>query len=476
VALGEARSVKFEAVEGPRGTFELRGGSAIQLQSDGVVHPRTPRSDVAIFTPYEEITHLACSRRALWLGTSSSVYVLPRRAFVDPHAPEKTSRAIVAILENRAGGRAQLDRMAEIEAGVANPRPLYATWGLAFACLAVFVLEWVLGPGIHDVGYFSLPLFQDGDYWRVITGNLLHGLPELPLHLILNLLALSALGHLVERVMGSLRTICVMTISAIAAMLSGGLQASQELVGVSGVVFGLAGAVLWLEFTFTDRLPAWMRIPRRTMFTLLLFNALLPVLFPFISGAAHLGGFLGGLLAAALLSQPEMGRRSAPLSVRALALLSVAVSLLGVGAAGWDLFGRGDFDARFNARLSRLPDISPFDLNNRAWTIAIDPGSSDAEIEAALMMAERAVTETASAFPSMLDTLAELRFLRGDRALALEAIEEAIARDPTESYYQEQRRRFLGERKPDDRPEAPSPWRQQQPTEDPVPMEPGLTV
>lgn len=468
--------MNFEATEGPRGTFLLRSGGAIQLQSDGVVHPRTPRSDVAIFTPYEEITHLACSRRALWLGTTSSVYVLPRRAFIESDAPERITRALVALLENRAGGRVQLARMAEIEAGVHDYRPLYATWGLAFACLAAFVLEWVFGPGIHDVGYFSLPLFQDGDYWRVITGNLLHGLPELPLHLILNLLALSALGHLVERVMGSLRTVCVMTVSAIAAMLSGGLQASQELVGVSGVVFGLAGAVVWLEFNFTERLPAWMRIPRRTMFTLLAFNALLPILFPFISGGAHLGGFLGGLLAAALLCQADMARRPAPLSVQMLAVASIAVSLLGVGAAGWDLFGRGDFDARFNARLSRLPDVSPFDLNNRAWTIAVDPGSSKSEIEAALLMAERAVSETERVYPSMLDTLAELLFLRGERDLALEAIEEAIARDPAESYYQEQRRRFLGERAPGDRPEAPSPWRQQQPTEDPVPMEPGLTV
>ena len=54
---------------------------------------------------------------------------------------------------------------------------------------------------------------------------------------------------------------------------------------------------------------------------------------------------------------------------------------------------------------------------------------------------------------------------------------EAIARDPTEPYYQEQRRRFLGERDRDNRPDAPSPWRAPPPS-DPgyEPMETGLTV
>ena len=41
--------MNFEAAEGPRGTFRIRGGTALQLQSDGVVHPRSSRSDVAIF-------------------------------------------------------------------------------------------------------------------------------------------------------------------------------------------------------------------------------------------------------------------------------------------------------------------------------------------------------------------------------------------------------------------------------------------
>ena len=45
-----------------------------------------------------------------------------------------------------------------------------------------------------------------------------------------------------------------------------------------------------------------------------------------------------------------------------------------------------------------------------------------------------------------------MHFQLGHRAEAVAAIDEAILRDPDEDYYREQRRRFLGERDPEDRP------------------------
>ncbi|MDH3687148.1 MAG: hypothetical protein OEP95_13040, partial [Myxococcales bacterium] len=57
--------------------------------------------------------------------------------------------------------------------------------------------------------------------------------------------------------------------------------------------------------------------------------------------------------------------------------------------------------------------------------------------------------------PQFLDTLAEIQFRGGRSAEALELIDAAIVLAPRERYYREQRRRFLGERAPDDRPEDP---------------------
>jgi hypothetical protein len=56
----------------------------------------------------------------------------------------------------------------------------------------------------------------------------------------------------------------------------------------------------------------------------------------------------------------------------------------------------------------------------------------------------------------MLDTLAEVQFQLGWQEQAIATIDQAIAREPDESYYREQRRRFTGERPADDRPPDPA--------------------
>ena len=99
----------------PRDTFALHGKRAVQLQSDGIYHPRSPRAKDSVFTPYEDVTHLATSDRALWLGTRNSVFVLPRKSFASPDAPEDFMRSLIAVLSQRPGGTAQLARMGEVE-------------------------------------------------------------------------------------------------------------------------------------------------------------------------------------------------------------------------------------------------------------------------------------------------------------------------------------------------------------------------
>jgi membrane associated rhomboid family serine protease len=329
-----------------------------------------------------------------------------------------------------------------------------AIWILAALCFATFVLHLVVGQKILNVGSFSIAFLQDGDLWRVVTGNLLHGKPEFPLHLVLNMLALLALGNLVERILGPARVACVIGVAGVCAMLAGGVEKPGMLVGASGIVFGLAGASLWLEFNCAERLPAWLRIPRRSMFFFLAVNGLLMFSIPFVSGGAHIGGFLGGLGATAVLTGPQLGRVRAPVPVQFAAALVGVVTVAAIGAAGWDVFGRGNFNARFNTRLASLPNIAPVDLHNRAWEIAVDPKSTYQDLQAALKMAERAVLETKRLYPKPLDTLAEVQYRLGQPELARETILEAIRRDPRDPHFQEQLRRFSGERNPADRPEG----------------------
>jgi len=130
-------------------------------------------------------------------------------------------------------------------------------------------------------------------------------------------------------------------------------------------------------------------------------------------------------------------------------------------------------------RLANLPDISPAELNDLAWIIAVSPGSSESELEAALLLAERAVDETGHSEATILDTLAEVQFSLGQTLNAIQTIDEAISNAPEEAYYREQRRRFTGERDPDDRPDYVPPMFRNpggsEPREE-APTDPGLRV
>ncbi len=456
--------------------FRLHGlPRALELDDEGLHHPRSARSRVRLFTPYADFTHLATSPRTLWLGTRRSTYVLPRRAFVDPNGPENLVRALLTRIAQSPQGSAQLARMAQVEETARTISPLRAVWGLTGLCLLVFLLQLVFGGEIHEAGSFMPVLVLDGDLWRVVTANLIHAWPEFPLHLVFNLLALVALGFLVERPLGSARTLCVMGAAAVGSMGMSALVEGGPVVGASGIVCGLAGAALWLELRCAAQLPAWWRLPRRVFWILLAVNAALPLLFPIIAWGAHLGGFAAGLGAAALLTGSRIPYPSAPAWIRVAAGAVVAATGLALVSAARDLAAADDYLARQAERLVALPGISPEWLNEHAWLIAIAPDPTRAQTQAALRLAERAVVETDRKRAHILDTLAELQFQLGFEEQALATIDEAIGRAPDEPYYQEQRRRFLGEREADDRPPAPVPWRRPAP---PAPTAPdtGVTV
>lgn len=464
----------FESESGwPARTFPLRKrAGVVTLDDRGIHHPRAPRSRSFTLTPYTELLHVAASPRAIWLGARRSLYVLPRRIFADEEGPEILLRCVLSRIEALPQGREQLARMAALDAASRVERSCRATWGLTFACLLVFVLQLLVGENVEDAGYLGVAVLRDGDWWRAVTTHFIHAAPGFPLHLVLNLLGLIAFGTLTERPLGTASTLVVMGASAVGATLGAWYAGYVHVVGVSGVVFGLVGAVTWLEVRCCDRLPAWWRVPRSALFFMLGASALLPVLLPFIAGASHLGGLIGGAVAAAALSRGvPAGAARSPTWVRPVSALVVVGSVVALTVGFGQLRDPDRYVAGRLAQLARLPDVSPMELNNQAWLVAVDPDSTPDQLEAALRLAERAADESERGEPTILDTLAELQFLLGHEQEAVETIEEAILQQPTESYYREQRRRFLGERDRDDRP--PPPGEQPQ-----LPFEeaPGVTV
>jgi membrane associated rhomboid family serine protease len=364
---------------------------------------------------------------------------------------------VLARVAELPGGAEQLARMAEVDRLGRRPARTPATWGLFVACLATWGVQLAIEPNATLVASFSSRLFLHGDWWRPITASFLHGFP---LHLVFNLVGVWVLGRLVERALGTARTVCLMMLAGVGAMVPTAWLEEANVVGASGVVLGLAGAVVWLELRWRHRLPAWWRFPsslRWVVIAALAADLVSGFFLPLIAASAHLGGFAMGLLAAAATSRDGPGAQ-APVSGRIAAGVLTASVVLAFAAAGLELGRHDDYIAHHAARIGTLAGIPPEELNNVAWFIATSGDATPAQLDAALALARLAVSETAGRETTMLDTLAEVQFQLGRAQEAVVTIDRAIAGETDVChlrYYLEQRRRFTGERDADDRPEDP---------------------
>jgi len=440
------------AGETPR-VFRLRGAAVpIELHAAGMRHPRSVRFGGARFTPFEEVTHVAAGRGAMRVGTRGGSFLFRSSDFAERGA----HLALAAELRARIGalprGAEQLARMQRLDGLAAGRLASPVTAGLALLCVGVFGLQ-LLSPLYESDGAFSALLVGFGETWRLVTANFLHASPA---HLALNGAGLAVLGAFAERSLGSRGIGPVLALAGLGAMGASWAAGYQHALGASGLVSGLAGALLWLEFRAPDAVPVGWRLPRWTFVGLVALDSVALLAVPGIAHAAHAGGLAAGALGAAAVGpRLQAGGRPRP-GLRALNALAVAALLL-AGTAWLHSVATADAEAlaRRGEALLEEGSADPELLNNEAWRIAISGAPSAAALEVARRMAERAAEQTDWSAPAILDTLAEVHFLSGRAELARALARDAIALAPREPYYREQLRRFAGDRDAGDRPPDP---------------------
>jgi rhomboid protease GluP len=421
---------------------------------------------------YSDLTHVSTTERGFWLASQTGVFFARRSRFRHPDGPEVLARELVRRVAAGPGGIDQLRRMAAIEHRARHPRPVRATWVVSVLCVVAFALQ--LGdPFVEHVAAFDPLLARAGEWWRPITANFVHGVGLVPLHLVFNLIGLLGFGFLVERALGPARLACLFAVTGLAAMAASAWVRPDPVIGASGMVAGLAGAALCLELVSGPRLPAWWRLPRRLFIALLLLQAVIDYNVERIAGEAHIGGFAAGFVLTLAMGRAAVDRVSAGLGIRGLGIAATA-GLVAAVAAATPLWSRSADALEHHARrMLAEPSPSPLQDNLVAWIMATESDASPEQMQAAVDLAERAVAETGRLDPDLLDTLAEAHFAAGDPARALGVIDEAIRLAPAEPYFWEQRRRFTGERAPDDRPAPPSlPWFFRAPAPDAPPLPP----
>jgi len=192
------------------------------------------------------------------------------------------------------------------------PPPLFS-WTYLGLCVLVF-LPHALDGEPPDRFVLYGPAVAAGQWWRVLTCNLEH---VTPLHILLNGLSIYSFGPVVERQIGTARLfvvslICGLTSSAAALAFTWFLKSA----GASGVIAGWLGLAL----------PIFDGRARKVLlqWTILL---VLVSLAPRVSWAAHLGGFLGGLVPGLLIrygARRDPTRPFRPFDRLALPLLVLA--------------------------------------------------------------------------------------------------------------------------------------------------------
>lgn len=150
-----------------------------------------------------------------------------------------------------------------------------------------------------DFGAKYNPYIIDGQWWRIISSMFLHiGF----FHILMNMLALFYLGQAVERIFGTLRLFIIYMLAGIGGGLASFAFTIQVSAGASGAIFGLFGALL---FFGTIHKQLFFQTMGRNLLFIVGINIVFGFVVPQIDNSAHLGGLLGGFVAAAIVHLPK---------------------------------------------------------------------------------------------------------------------------------------------------------------------------
>ncbi|MBU6362648.1 MAG: rhomboid family intramembrane serine protease [Acidobacteria bacterium] len=204
------------------------------------------------------------------------------------------------------------------------------TIGIIALCVAIAIVELAQGISISganagiavDLGLFG-PFVAEGQWYRIITSAFVHaGL----IHLIFNMIVLWWLGGALERYAGSLRFGAIYLASIVWGAAGALLFAPDALtVGASGGIYGLMAALLVLER------QQGIALLGSSVGIFLLLNLAITFVIPGISIGGHLGGLVGGFLAALALS--ALGRGHMAYGRMAPLVIAGTVAVIGGGFA-----------------------------------------------------------------------------------------------------------------------------------------------
>jgi membrane associated rhomboid family serine protease len=193
----------------------------------------------------------------------------------------------------------------------------------------------LFGTSIHgtviDEGVLYRGAIAEGhQYWRLVSAGFLH---ENFIHIGFNMYLLYLLGLMLEPAIGAVRFAVIYFTALLAGSFGALLATASPSLGASGAVFGLMGAAV------VELRARRVSVMQSGIGGLILINLIFSFSFANISVGAHVGGLIGGGLAALALRTAE-DRRAHALGLIACLLLSAltvfgAIEVAGTSGSGF---------------------------------------------------------------------------------------------------------------------------------------------
>lgn len=265
----------------------------------------TPSRDDSCYRHPGRVSYVLCQRCARIICGDCQI-----PAPVGVHCPECHQSATGAPVR-RVGGRAGRG----LRLG-----PEKVTYSL-LALIAVVHLAQLLSGGAVTSALLYWPPLTLIEPWRALTALFVHSESSL-FHILFNGYSLWVLGMVLERLIGHGRFLGLFLTAGLGGSVAVLLLApSQAVIGASGAIFGLFGALLVIERSLGSTNPQLLIV--------LVLNLVLGFVVPGISWQAHIGGLVTGVALGWLLVH-ERGRVTRTSSWRVFGAVVAVLAALAV--------------------------------------------------------------------------------------------------------------------------------------------------
>ena len=185
----------------------------------------------------------------------------------------------------------------------------------------VYALQWLTDGFVTQLLLYWPPITAI-EPWRMVTTMFVHSTSSI-FHILFNGYSLYILGTLVERLVGRGRFLSLFLLSGLGGSVAVlWLSPSAAVVGASGAIFGLFGALFVIQRSFGGA--------NTQLLIVLALNLVLGFVVPGVSWQAHIGGLLVGALVAWIFVRT---RGKSTRSQERTQLIGVAVGLVAATVA-----------------------------------------------------------------------------------------------------------------------------------------------